>query len=287
MARGRKKKSKDQAAGKQIHGDKKTDPAPKMASSKRTAEVMTDPIDEEISDLDDPRPARRQRTTDSPAADGDARPRFQTRLLSPKRAGPSNVAAAVAAHHPLNVPHVTLLSQKYRVESVTITRNSDMEPKIRRIREMLKTQQTNGSTRPLIVTVSAREDAVGKAISIVEIVKGTFRDEGEVCYQYTAPWSRLELLPGPMEAKFGPGRRLRDGAITSGDEREDEVMQEGEAQSSVVVAATDPVEQSSAEQGSQHFQVMEDLQRPKVRNIALTTCYLSREPVVELRQLFG
>lgn len=293
MARKRKNKH-DQGSEDHRPAHSPLSPAA-MAPAKRNAEtLMKDEIDVGTKD-EKPHLTRRQKTAGTPWSDGEQAPRFATRLIeAPKsQAQPPAAPAAVLPSCPLFVPSMTRLHGKYNVTSITVTRNCNIRSKVTYLLKNIQAR-ADPDGKPNLVVLVARADAANKLVSIAEIAKRELDEQNEPWCQYTQAWSRLEIVPPrpclngdegrgeQMASKFGPGRRLADGKVMSGDE-DDVEMEDAKAQSSEYGDGAT----LGTENSGQHFQVMQEIERDKVKNVAILTIYLTKSSSLELRQLYG
>lgn len=244
---------------------------------------------------------RRQKITAKPWFDGDIAPDFAFPAAYQQylRGPPPPVPASVPSHHPLTAPHFDKLGEKYDTHTISVSRNGSIRSKITHLLQVLRSASpaSTAEQRQAVVALSARMDAANKLVSVVEIAK---RELNGAWFQYTGAWQRMEQLKdkgknehkeqekereGEMLAKWGPGRRLKDGRRVTNHKMDDD-MEDADQEEDV---ASDEEEQGPiASQGSEAaFQTVVEPERDKVRLIPVMTVYLSRGPVAELRQLFG
>jgi len=111
--------------------------------------------------------------------------------------------------------------------------------------------------KPLVLCLTAKCKSASKLISVVEIAKRELVSKGTKCFQYTALSSELIDIPRDL-SKQSKGGGADEEAGRSGDESDDA------------------------------FQTMGASHRDtKKRNMPVMSIYLSREPVRELKGVYG
>ncbi|KAF2100357.1 hypothetical protein NA57DRAFT_54450 [Rhizodiscina lignyota] len=267
-----------------------------MVRDKRSAEADAEDLDDEPTTT-----TRKQKTGAKQWVDGDSTPQFAfpnaPQQSNPLRGPTPPTIASVSHNHPLTAPHMDKLSEKYHTDTITITRNCTIRSRVAQLLQLLKpvVPQLTAELKQTVIALSAREDAANKLISVVEIVKRELDVAQQAWFQYTGAWGRMEQLKkkgrdgdagreqerrGDMLAKWGPGRRLKDGKhVTKEAGGEEEAMEDADA--------VPDVGSDDDEDGDDAFETMVQPERDKVRQIPVITIYMSRGPVPELRQLFG
>lgn len=215
-------------------------------------------------------------------------------------------ATALSSPTPAVLPqHLAHLSTKYSLASMSITSNSKMQQKVRRLLAHLsRFSFADVNARPGVVALHARAAAAGKMVGVVEIVKREVEGERGRWFQYSRVAGSVEEVKarrkgrkeGAMGEKDeewrGKGRTVGEGQRMEEDEksRRDESGDTVKGKETWVHADGDEEMVDLQDEDEAAFETMAPksiAERPKVRAVPIMTIYMSRVPVPEFKEEFG
>jgi len=243
---------------------------------------------------EDPRPAKRQKTTNREDAHHPASIALPS---GPQEDIPDTANGGVAAANlSTDQLHTELryLQDRFEFTTMSIVSSSKMEQKVRNL--LLRTKRLPKETKPGVVILTAKADVASKMVGIVEIAKRAIRQEGGKWWQYS------KLHPQMIELKKKKTRPKRAEGGKTLREWADEQEEKGEPVSGGMEEnpngdqkmpdntearlgdlEKDEDEDEGAFQTMGRHQVMAyDENRSKMRAIPIMTVYLSQVPVPAL-----
>ena len=217
----------------------------------------------------------------------------------PKNSHPTNLADAQGTH--TNEPTRFLPSEvrrwqdQYEIITMSILSSSKIEQKVRNlILRLSKVDYENTKAKPRVVKLHAKGDVAGKMVSIVEIAKAEIQKETGKLYQYNGLRGETSELRIKKPKRTGSGNGVAEWT---------EEHAEPEDPSGETINKSDKCTLGTADQSDDDpdmidatedaFETMAPLSRgyeppaarKKTRAYPVLTIYLSRVPILELKDL--
>lgn len=198
---------------------------------------------------------------------------------------------------PVLPPHLLSLQARYDISTMSIISSSKIETKVKTLLARLENfSWANKDGKPAIVVLSAKAAVAGKMVSVVEIAKREIETQKAKWWQYSRVYGQItELKEKPGKGPKGGktlfewenerARKEDAGPNDMGEEAQDSTMADVEGVDEVEEDAFEPVGQNGDETHVTPTEMIEA--RKKIRAVPVMTIYMSRVPVVELKQAYG
>lgn len=214
---------------------------------------------------------------------------------------PTNLADAQGPHTTEPTQYlpseVRRWQDKYEIITMSILSSSKIEQKVRNLLlRMSKSDDTNTKAKPTVVMLHAKGDVAGKMVSIVEIAKAEIRKENGKLYQYNGLHGETSELKIKKPKRTGSGKTVAEWT----EEHPEPEDPGGETINKSEKCTLGTVDQSDddpdmVDATEDAFETMAPLSRgydspearKKVRAYPVLTIYLSRVPILELKDLHG
>ena len=186
---------------------------------------------------------------------------------------------------------------KYEIVAMSILSSSKIEQKVRNLLLRLsKVDYENTKAKPRVVKLHAKGDVAGKMVSIIEIAKAEIRKENGKLYQYNGLHGETSELKVKKLKRTGSGNGVAEGTKEHAEPEDpsgETINKSDKCTLGTVDQSDDDPDMIDATEDA--FETMAPLSRghvtpaakKKVRAYPILTIYLSRVPILELKDLHG